>query len=173
MTGRRGSVVFATVGIVTVALALTACDQVEFEERITSPMDHDEAKGEVESLYNEVIEVVGEGWNAPEAAWRDCRAVGEEEAWAQMSQRFGDLDATPDVLASKVAEAWRGLGYDVAVVSDSTITPPRKVVSYPAYLTGTTDDGFGAVFSVGEGYADFRGYGRCVPIDADRDDFSS
>ncbi|MEY9853774.1 hypothetical protein ABH923_003452 [Leifsonia sp. EB41] len=47
------------------------------------------------------------------------------------------------------------------------VSPLRKVVSYPPYLTGVRADGFAIEFTIGENYSDFVGYSRCAPIDPD------
>ncbi|WP_226656826.1 hypothetical protein [Leifsonia sp. LS1] len=140
-------------------------------------MEHDRARAEVDTLYEQTLAVVGDGWNpASSAEWRGCTRLSladEQESWARFTQRFGELDQTPHAIAVQIAQLWNRLGYPADIVSDDRMTPPRKVVSYPAYLTGTTEEGFGVVFTIGDGYADFTGYSRCVPVDADRDDLSS
>ena len=62
---------------------------------------------------------------------------------------------------------WTEQGYPAKVVEDNHIYPPRKVVSYPPYLTGVRRDGFGIEFTIGENYADFVGNSQCAPIDPD------
>ncbi len=130
-------------------------------------MEHDEAKAEVEALYERTLAIVGDGWKVDTREWGACgrRSLPGRDSWARFSQRFGPLSSSPQQIADRVAEARTELGYDVTVVSDDSLTPPRKVVSYPAYLTGTTSDGFGITFSVGDDYADFDAGGRCVPSD--------
>lgn len=131
-------------------------------------MEHDQAKAEVETLYDRTVTIVGEdGWKVDTREWAGCgrRSLRDTDSWARFSQRIAPLDAPPQQVAERVAEAWIELGYDVRVVTDDTLTPPRKIVSYPAYLTGTTADGFGAMFTVGEGYADLSVDSRCVPSD--------
>jgi hypothetical protein len=131
---------------------------------------HEEAKAEIEEIYQRTVVIVGDGWNKPESSWGGCARSSRSDntdSWSRVNQRFGDLNAPALTIAERVAEEWNRLGYSVKVETDDTLTPPRKVVSYPAYLTGTTPEGFGAVFTVGEGYADFRGYSRCVPSDPD------
>jgi hypothetical protein len=148
------------------AMVLAACAQPQ-RDKEDYRMEHEAAKAEVEELYEKTIAIVGEGWDEPSREWRLCgrSALTDTDSWARVNQRFGPLAAAPADIAEQVAALWNRLGYPVEVVADDTITPPRKVVSYPAYLTGTTAEGFGAVFTVGEEYADFRGYSRCVPSD--------
>jgi hypothetical protein len=159
---------FCTVAAVT---ASAGCVQSRTDGK-TIHMQHTRAQAEIEELYDKTLEIVGAGWNAPESEWSGCGRSGiarETDSWARFSQRFGPLDASPQEIAERVAEGWSRMGYSVTVVSDDALTPPRKVVSFPAYLTGTTVQGFGAVFTVGESYADFRGRSRCVPSDPDRE----
>lgn len=160
------TVVFCTVvGVI----ALAGCAQSPTDGK-TIQMQHKRAKAEIEGLYEKALDIVGDGWNASESEWSGCGRSGiarEADSWARFNQRFGPLDASPQEIAEQVAEGWSRMGYSVTVVSDDSLTPPRKVVSFPAYLTGTTEDGFGAVFTIGESYADFRGRSRCVPSDPD------
>lgn len=142
---------------------LSGCSTAEEGER---SVDRDGAKAEVEELYEETLAVVGPGWGSSDAEWRGCGRSSlshDAESWSRYVQRFGPLDGSPQEIAESVAATWNRLGYSVEVESDDTISPPRKIVSYPAYLKGTTADGFGVVFTVGENYADFSGGSRCVP----------
>ncbi|GAA0424189.1 hypothetical protein GCM10009543_19050 [Leifsonia naganoensis] len=147
-----------------------ACTQTKFEQE-GHLMKHEEAKAEVEKLYEQTLAIVGDGWDAPSSAsWGACGkwSLGKDrDSWSRFTQRFGQLEEPPEEIAARVAELWNGLGYAVRVVADDTLTPPRKVVSYPGYLAGTTSDGFGALFTVGDGYADFSAGSRCVPSDPD------
>lgn len=140
-------------------------------------MTHDNAREEIDEIYEQTLELVGAGWSPPSSAeWRGCailESAKDNETWARFTQRFGLLDEPPTRIAEKVADLWTRLGYPTKVVSDDRMTPPREVVSYPPYLTGTTTDGFGIVFTVGEGYADFTGNSRCVPMDPDLDWYPS
>jgi hypothetical protein len=85
-----------------------------------------------------------------------------------MGQAFSGVGEDASAIAEDVARKWGALGYDVDLAEQPGATPPRKVVSYPAYLTGVTKEGFGVVFSVSEDYADFLGYSRCVQTAAER-----
>lgn len=169
-SSRRPTVVLEAVAL---AVTLTACtlttpdrttgtDSTQMDQR--HYQEHVTAKSEIETLYSESTAIVGEGWNAPEYEWGGCgiSAIPNTDSWVRTNQRFGPLDASPQEIAQKVAAAWNALGYRVTVETDDTLTPPRTIVSYPPYLTGSTREGFGAVFSVGENYADFRGNSRCI-----------
>ncbi len=171
MTRRFRRLVVTVAGTVALMGVVSGCSRAEEGER---GVDRDVAKAEVEELYEETLAVVGPGWgwSDAESSWGGCARSSRSDntdSWSRVNQRFGDLNAPALTIAERVAEEWNRLGYSVKVETDDTLTPPRKVVSYPAYLTGTTPEGFGAVFTVGEGYADFRGYSRCVPSDPDPD----
>ncbi|UAJ79725.1 hypothetical protein IT072_01085 [Leifsonia sp. ZF2019] len=176
MRGPRTALLGASLIALAVSAVISGCSTAAVEER-NHELDHHRAKAEVDSLYTQTLAIVGDGWNPPSSEeWRGCgrtSMAGENESWSRFTQRFGQLDETPQRLAEKVAELWTKLGYPVHVVSDDRMSPPREVVSYPAYLTGTTQDGFGAVFTVGDGYADFSAGSRCVPIDLDQESSSS
>jgi hypothetical protein len=154
-------------GVAAGGLALlTACSQ---PERGTGDylVTHAKAKAEVENLYELTTAIVGGGWDESDREWRECgrQALTGTDSWARFNQRFGPLAQSPSAIADQVATLWNRLGYPVTVVADDTITPPRMVVSYPPYLTGPTTDGFSAVFTVGEEYADFDASSRCVASD--------
>lgn len=139
-------------------------------------MRHEQAKTEVEDLYEKTMAAVGSDWGESEAEWRGCGrsdVSDQTDSWARTNWIRGALDATPAEIADRVAALWNKLGYSVTVISDDTLTPPRFVVSYPGYLSGTTPDGFGAVFMVGSDRADFSGYSRCVPSDPESDGYPS
>lgn len=127
--------------------------------------EHVRTKNEIETLYRQTIALVGDGhWGESEAGWGGCSksALPDTDSWSRLIQWHGPLDRSPLYIARDVAALWSKLGYPTSVESDDTLTPPRKIVSYPRYLTGTTAEGFGAVFSVGDGFANFRGHSRCV-----------
>lgn len=169
MTRRFRRLVVTVAGTVALMGVLSGCSTAEEGER---SVDRDGAKAEVEELYEETLAVVGPGWgwSDAESSWGGCARSSRSDntdSWSRVNQRFGELNAPALTIAERVAKEWNRLGYSVKVETDDTLNPPRKVVSYPAYLTGTTPEGFGAVFTVGEDYADFRGYSRCVPSDPD------
>jgi hypothetical protein len=164
------------------ALTVSACSSLSPHtpteaERTSMEMkhyeDHVQAKGEIETLYQETIALVGEDWwGNSEYEWRGCGRSGlrDTDSWARVNRWHGPIERTPQQIANDVAALWRSLGYPVTVQSDDTLEPPRKIVSYPPYLTGTTPEGFGAVFSIGDDYAGFRGYSRCVDQYPELDD---
>jgi hypothetical protein len=149
-----------------VLTVLIGCSQPQIAEGDTH-VQHAEAKSEIEELYEKTLAIVGDGWTEGDREWRGCgrSALTDTDSWARFSQRFGPLGSSPEELADEVASLWNQLGYPVKVVTDTNFAPPRKVVSYPPYLTGTTQEGFGAVFMVGPDYAGIRGRSRCVPSD--------
>jgi hypothetical protein len=164
----RSAVRRAVTSVLAVALltVLVGCSQQQIAKGDTH-VQHAAAKSEIEELYEKTLAIVGDGWKDGGREWRGCgrSALANTDSWARFSQRFGPLRSSPAELADEVAALWNRLGYQVEVVTDPIITPPRKVVSYPSYLTGTTAEGFGVVFTVGPDYADFRGRSRCVPSD--------
>jgi hypothetical protein len=148
------------------AIVLAACSQPE-RDKEDYRMGHEAAKVEVEELYEKTIAIVGDGWTTVTKEWDVCGrlALTDTDSWNRFSQRIDTLTGPPEQIAARVAALWDSLGYEVSVVSDDELIPQRQIVSYPPFLTGTTTDGFSAVFTIGEGYADFDAGSRCVPSD--------
>jgi hypothetical protein len=159
--------------VAAIALSLSACGPLALDAARTSETDmndrhydeHVQAKAEIETLYQESIALVGdEHWTGSEYEWGGCGRSDKlgTDSWLRVNQWRGPLDRTPTDIANDVAELWNKRGFPVIVETDETLTPPRKIVSYPAWITGSTAEGFLAVFSVAEGFANFRGFSRCV-----------
>lgn len=131
-------------------------------------MEHAKAKAEVETLYERTLAIVGEdGWKVDTREWSGYgrSSLQDTDSWHRASQRFGPLGEAPKAIAERVAEAWTEMGYPVTPLADDSLVRDRQIVSFPAFLTGSTADGFAVTFSVGEGYADFGAGSRCVPAD--------
>jgi hypothetical protein len=146
---------------------LAACSHTPRPADAARPETHEAAQRQVEELYEQTLDLVGDGWIVGSEEWNECgrSALTGTDSWHRFSQRMGPLARSSSDIADEVAVLWNRLGYPVEVVSDETLSPPRKVVSYPRYLSGTTAEGFGVVFTVGEAYADFSAASRCVPSD--------
>ena len=127
---------------------------------------------EIQRLYDEATALVADAWpNTPEKEWGtgcgDYADGTESESWNIANQYKGPTKSSPEVTAERVAALWTEHEFPTKVVEDDRINPPRKVVSYPPYLTGVRSDGFGIQSTIGENYADFIGNSRCAPIDPD------
>ncbi|WP_431245755.1 hypothetical protein [Leifsonia xyli] len=169
--------VIALSALVTVG-ALTGCaaqpktaketQQVKNQDKV----DRATVQHEIQRLYDEATALVADTWPKPFALeWQPgCGeyADGTElETWNIANQYKGPTKSSPEDTAERVAKMWTDYGFPTKVVEDDHINPPRKVVSYPPYLTGVREDGLGIVFTIGDNYADFRGYSRCAPVDPD------
>jgi hypothetical protein len=121
-------------------------------------MSREQMEKRIRLLYAATVEAVGPGWREDYLSWLpggDYDDGTPSDYFSASATRRGDLDRSPQEVAEAVASAWFALGYPVTVVSDDTIRPPQKIVSYPAYLTGRDATGFAADFSVGRGVANF------------------
>ncbi|WP_431245756.1 hypothetical protein [Leifsonia xyli] len=127
---------------------------------------------EIQRLYDEATALVADAWPKPDTmAWGNgCGNYAdgtESESWNIFNQYKGPTKSSPEETAERVAKMWTDYGFPTKVVEDNHINPPRKVVSYPPYLTGVRNDGFAIEFTIGDNYADFQGYSRCAPVDPD------
>jgi type II secretory pathway pseudopilin PulG len=156
--------------------ALTGCvPQPKTAKEIQQMEDQDRAaraavEHEIQALYDEATTLVADTWPTPETEWGTCGEFAdgtEAESWNIANQYKGPTKASPEDTAERVAKLWTDHGFPTKVVQDNHIYPPRKVVSYPPYLTGVREDGFGIEFTIGENYSDFVGNSRCAPIDPD------
>jgi hypothetical protein len=158
--------------------ALTGCaPQPKTPKETQQVKEQDKAdraavQDEIQRLYDEATALVADTWpTAPDKSWGyGCGNYAdgtESESWSVFNQYFGPTKASPEETAERVAKLWTEHGYPTKVVEDNKINPPRKVVSYPPYLTGEREDGFGIEFTIGENYADFEGNSSCAPVDPD------
>ncbi|SEA47282.1 hypothetical protein [Leifsonia sp. 21MFCrub1.1] len=168
----------ATVAALLVVGALSGCvPQPKTAKEIQQVEDSDRAdraavEHEIQRLYDEATVLVADTWpTVPDKSWQtgcgDYADGTPSETWSIFNQYFGPTKSSPEETAERVAKMWTDYGFPTKVVEDNRIYPPRKVVSYPPYLTGVREDGFGIVFTIGENYADFDGNSRCAPIDPD------
>jgi len=158
--------------------ALTGCAaQQRTAKEIQQVEDSDRAdrvavEQEIRRLYDEATALVADTWPSPDTMdWgTGCGDYADgtpSESWNIFNQYKGPTKSSAEETAERVAKMWTDYGFPTKVVEDNKIYPPRKVVSYPPYLTGVREDGFAIVFTIGENYADFSGYSRCAPIDPD------
>ena len=143
-------------------------EQVEAQDKA----DRAAVQDEIQRLYDEATALVADTWPKPDTmTWQPgCGKYAdgtESESWNIFNQYKGPTKSSPEETAEQVAKLWTDHGFPTKVVEDNKINPPRKVVSYPPYLTGVREDGFGIEFTIGEGYADFEGNSRCAPVDPD------
>jgi hypothetical protein len=149
---------------------MTAKEIQEVED--SDRADRAAVQQEMRRLYDEATALVSDTWpTVPEETWQtgcgDYADGTPSESWSIANQYKGPTKSSPEVTAERVAKMWTDYGFPTQVIEDTKIYPPRKVVSYPPYLTGVRADGLGIVFTIGEKYADFRGHSRCAPIDPD------
>ena len=163
------AVLLATVAMTGCAQEPTAKEKQQVEEQ--DKADRAAVRGEIQRIYDEATALVSDSWPTPDKEWgTGCGDYADgtpSESWNIFNQYFGPTKSSPEETAERVAQLWTEHGYPTTVVEDDRIDPPRKVVSYPPYLTGVRKDGLGIVFTIGENYADFRGYSQCAPIDPD------
>jgi hypothetical protein len=165
-----------TAALITAALTGCAPHPTTAKE-IQQMEDQDKAdraavQQEVQRLYDEATALVSDAWPRPYSMeWGtgcgDYADGTESESWNIFNQYKGPTKSSPEETAERVARMWTEHGFPTKVVEDNHINPPRKVVSYPPYLTGVREDGFGILFTIGENYADFDGNSRCAPVDPD------
>ncbi|WP_233265502.1 hypothetical protein [Leifsonia sp. AG29] len=176
----RPGVVVRTVALAALltTVALTGCaHQPKTAKEIQQVEDQDRAdraavRQEIQRLYDEATALVADTWpNRAEAEWGfgcgDYADGTPSESWNIFNVYYGPTKFSPKETAERVAQLWTERGYPTKVVEDNHIFPPRKVVSYPPYLTGLRADGFGIQFTIGENLADFVGDSQCAPIDPD------
>jgi hypothetical protein len=149
---------------------MTAKEIQEMED--SDRADRAAVQREMQRLYDEATALVADNWpTVPDESWgTGCGDYADgtpSESWNIFNQYFGPTKSSPEETAERVAKMWTDYGFPTQVVEDTKIYPPRKVVSYPPYLTGVRADGLGIVFTIGENYADFQGYSRCAPEDPD------
>jgi hypothetical protein len=170
--------VVALTALLLTAGGLTGCaPHARTPKEIQQMEDQDKAdraavRHEMQRLYDEATALVADTWpKAPEMEWGtgcgDYADGTESESWNIFNQYKGPTKSSPEETAERVARMWTEAGFPTKVVEDNHINPPRKVVSYPPYLTGVREDGFGILFTIGENYADFDGNSRCAPVDPD------
>ncbi|KRC49225.1 hypothetical protein ASE16_10670 [Leifsonia sp. Root227] len=165
-------------GALLMSGALAGCaPQPQTKKEIQQVDDQDKAERaaveqEIQRLYDEATALVADTWpTAPERSWgTGCGDYADgtpSESWNIFNQYYGPTKSSTEETAERVAKMWTDYGFPTKMVEDNKIYPPRKVVSYPPYLTGVREDGFAIVFTIGENYADFQGYSRCAPQDPD------
>lgn len=176
----RTRVLLRTVALTAALITgtLTGCaPQPKTAKEIQQMEDRDRAdraavQQEIQDLYDEATALVADNWpTVPDKSWgTGCGNYAdgtESESWNIFNQYFGPTKRSPEETAERIAALWTEHGFPTKVIEDNNIYPPRKVVSYPPYLTGVREDGLGIVFTIGENYSDFRAYSRCAPIDPD------
>ena len=173
---RRAVVRAVALAVLLATVAMTGCAQGPTAKEIQQVEEQDKAdraavRGEIQRIYDEATALVADSWPTPDKEWGtgcgDYADGTESESWNIANQYKGPTKSSPEETAERVAKMWTDYGFPTKVVEDNKINPPRKVVSYPPYLTGEREDGFGIVFTIGENYADFVGNSRCAPIDPD------
>ncbi|MEV8214516.1 hypothetical protein [Leifsonia sp. NPDC077715] len=167
----------ALLAVLTTSVLTGCAPQPKTAKEIQHVKDQDKAdraevQQEIQNLYDEATALVADSWpTVPDKSWgTGCGNYAdgtESESWNIANQYFGPTKSSPEETAQRVADLWTEHGYPTKVVEDTKINPPRKVVSYPPYLTGVRQDGFGIQFTIGENYSDFVGNSRCAPIDPD------
>lgn len=118
-------------------------------------------------LYHATIGAIGGQWDS-EGAWNECKLPGGTSGAMytfSSDRRDQTLPTNPDTMVGKIRELWRSRGHDVAIVREPSLTPPRLILSDPAWMSGSYPDGRLFQFSVGNAYADFRATSRCIPGD--------
>ncbi|WP_285116072.1 hypothetical protein [Leifsonia sp. fls2-241-R2A-40a] len=131
---------------------------------------HEQVRAEVDRLSDAARQAMGSTWTVEEREWTLCRGrfgTVERESLSVSTQSRGVTDP-PATVADRVAAAWLALGYATKVVDELGYSRPTKVVSFPAYLTGTDPDGFLVSFTVNDAVATFSGASRCVQTAAER-----
>ena len=176
--GRRIVLRIVALAAVLTTSALSGCaPQPRTAKEIKQVEEQDKAdraavQQEIQRLYDEATALVADAWPKPYSMeWGygcgDYADGTESESWNIFSQYKGPTKFSPEETAQRVADLWTERGFPTKVVEDHKLLPPRKVVSYPPYLTGVRSDGFGIQSTIGENYADFIGNSRCAPIDPD------
>ncbi|SFL59537.1 hypothetical protein SAMN04515692_107115 [Leifsonia sp. CL147] len=175
---RRAVVRIVALTALVATATLTGCaPQPKTAKEIQQVEDDDKAdraavQHEIQRLYDEAAALVADTWPKPDTMnWQtacgDYADGTQSETWNIANQYKGPTKFSPEETAERVAKMLTDYGFPTKVIEDNKIYPPRKVVSYPPYLTGVREDGFAIVFTIGENYSDFSGYSRCAPIDPD------
>jgi hypothetical protein len=136
---------------------------------IAAMMTPDQAKQEVRVLYEATRDLMPGDWFEDTHGWVQCFTPrGEEGAYYDFfsQRRAQPLPADPKTIVERAQTVWARLGHPVQVDRDETLTPPRYVLSEPAWMAGSGPDGLLLQFTVGDDYADFIGTSRCVVGDS-------
>lgn len=157
----------AAAALATLALVLSGCATDPMTSRqVRDDLTPTESLDELLRLEKVVNDIVGSGEWDDQRLWSWCSSVNNAEnaSYHVYLTRSGQhLSADPKIVASSVLKAIGDVGYEVRLQRDPTLSPPRHVIGYPrGYLQGTEPDGFGFLFTVGEDYASFNGFSRCV-----------
>lgn len=153
--------------VATMVFGLFGCAK----DPMTSRRVHDDltpvqSQNELLRLEEVANDVAGGGEWEDQRSWNWCSSANNAENASYnvyLFRRGQKLPASPEIVASQAMKAFIELGYEVRLQRDPTLSPPRYVIGYPrGYLQGTEPDGFGFLFTVGEDYASFNGFSRCV-----------
>jgi uncharacterized protein YceK len=145
----------------------TAPDQSSANK--SAVMTPEQAKEEARSLYEATRDPMPGDWVEYTREWSPCTtSAGDEGAsYDLISQlRAQVLPADPRTVAEQTQRVWARFGHPVEVDRDETLTPPRYILSEPAWMAGSGPDGLLLQFTVGDDYADFIGTSRCVAGDS-------
>ncbi|WP_271176411.1 hypothetical protein [Leifsonia poae] len=109
--------------------------------------------------------LVGGEWTVDTRSWFWC-ALPNGSDGAQfmfLATRSGvPLQDSPQHLAEQAQKLWAQRGIEAGIDLDEQLDPSRRILSSPAWLTGTDRDGRLLHFIVGDNYAIFGGDSRCV-----------
>jgi hypothetical protein len=132
-------------------------------------MTPDEARDEVLNLYTPTSTLIGGTWNKALVEWDECTdSAGKSGVFFNFyAQRRAQPLDDPDAVAEQARALWAERGHAVKVVADDSLTPPRRILSDPAWMSGSSPDGLLLQLTIGTDYADFTGTSRCVPGDLD------
>ena len=125
----------------------------------------EQAKQEVRGLYEATRDLVPGDWFEDTHGWMQCFSAGGEEGayYDFFSQRREQpLPVDPKTIVEQAQTVWGRLDHPVPIDRDETLTPPRYILSEPAWMAGSGPDGLLLQFTVGDNYADFIATSRCV-----------
>jgi hypothetical protein len=170
---RRGVALGVVLGIV---VSLVGCGAMGTPKRTDTPraeetspvMTPEEAKQEIEELYELTRDAVSGDWDYSMHTWTSCetsegRDGGEFNIFSK--RRGQPLRSDPESVAKMVEAIWADHGHPVKAEYSTDFTEPRFILSDPAWLAGSGPEGLLVQFTVGDDYADFGATSRCVAGD--------
>ena len=126
------------------------------------------AKQEIRILYEATRDLIPGGWSEGTGEWGPCGTETGQDGveYTVFSQRHNQpLPSEAKSIAEEAQALWSRHGYSVEIENDQTLAPPRYILSFPPYLTGSAPSGLWFRFTVGKNYADFTATSRCVQGD--------
>lgn len=162
--GRARLLVLVLVLVVVVVVVLAGCGARGEDPK----MDHQEARDEMDGLFQQVQTIVGGEWESLDSGAEDCSlpsgGVGARYGLGRIGP--GVAKEQQQAVIDQVVRVWAEAGFESTVTELPPVNGLVVVeVRYPA--SGYGVDGLAMRFGIGLRSTDLDGQTRCVPGDAD------